>query len=54
MCRNLQILDLSNNSITYLPSEIGNLTQLIELVLSNNQINELPDSIGLYKYLIIH
>lgn len=46
MCRNLQTLDLSNNSLTILPNEIGSLTQLTELVLTNNQITVLPESIG--------
>ena len=39
-------LDLSCNQLTQLPKEIGQLTQLINLVLSNNKLSHLPTEIG--------
>ena len=47
----LLLLDLSADSqspgnLSYLPSEIGNLTNLLELYLNHNQLTSLPESIG--------
>lgn len=42
----LTALDLSNKSIDKLPSEIGELTQLVELNLSENHLVALPVEIG--------
>jgi internalin A len=39
-------LDLSNNGIDVLPSEIGNVKRLISLVLRNNNLGELPSEMG--------
>jgi internalin A len=39
-------LDLSGLGLTELPSEIGNLTQLLSLSLVENELSELPSSIG--------
>ncbi|MFM5896156.1 MAG: leucine-rich repeat domain-containing protein, partial [Dolichospermum sp.] len=39
-------LDLSNNQISSLPREIGQLTNLQSLNIYNNQISSLPPEIG--------
>lgn len=39
-------LDLPNNQLTHLPSEIGNLIGLRALNLSNNQLQQIPAEIG--------
>jgi hypothetical protein len=44
-------LDLSNSSLTGLPTEIGNLTSLTHLYLGNNQLTELPESFARLKAL---
>ncbi|KAF9430754.1 hypothetical protein BGZ94_004289 [Podila epigama] len=41
----LQVLDLCDNQLDTLPSEIGLLTKLKELYLSNNKLSKLPDTI---------
>jgi len=47
--RSLRVLDLSNNKITYIHDEIGNMRHLEELVLSKNSFVKLPES---FKNLI--
>jgi len=44
--KNLQYLDLSKNSLTELPPEIGNLKNLKHLNLSKNKLSTLPPEIG--------
>jgi Leucine-rich repeat (LRR) protein len=44
-CKNITALDLSRAGLTYLPSEIGQLSQLIRLYLSQNQLTALPTEI---------
>jgi Leucine-rich repeat (LRR) protein len=44
--KDIKILNLSNNNITQLPVEIGQLTQLTELNLCNNNLTQLPVEIG--------
>ena len=39
---NLESLDLSNNSLSTLPSCIGNLQNLERMLLSNNKISIVP------------
>jgi len=46
MGRTLVFLDLSFNSITNIPDELGDLYQLKELNLACNQVVALPESIG--------
>jgi len=41
----LQVLDLCDNQLDALPSEIGLLSKLKELYLSNNRLWKLPDTI---------
>ena len=43
---NIKKLNMSDYDLTNLPSSIGNLTQLRELVLTRNYLTKLPDSIG--------
>lgn len=43
---NLRILDVSHNSIQYLPESIGNLVYLTSFDISFNQISKLPESFG--------
>ncbi len=42
----LEFLNLSENSISYLPENISSLSRLRTLLLQNNQITELPEGIG--------
>lgn len=44
-------LNLGLNRISEVPDNIGNLTNLEELILSNNRIVSLPLTIGNLKYL---
>eukprot|EP00741_Cyanophora_paradoxa_P023642 tig00021608_g22836.t1 len=43
---NLRILDLSDNKLTSLPSEIGHLLNLEELYISGNELEDLPVELG--------
>jgi hypothetical protein len=45
-CKNIMVLDLSKAGLTYLPSEIGQLSQLLQLILNQNQLTALPTEIG--------
>nr|DBA32991.1 TPA: hypothetical protein GDO54_000729 [Pyxicephalus adspersus] len=47
----LKVLIASNNKIGFLPEEIGQLQQLMELDISCNEITSLPQQIGLLKSL---
>lgn len=42
----LQVLDISNNSLSKLPSSICSLVALVELNISSNHIEKIPDCIG--------
>jgi len=42
---NLQVLDLCDNGLELLPSELGRLTKLKELYISTNKLRKLPDAI---------
>ncbi len=44
--RNLMFLDLSKNSLKYLPIELGECSNLSDLYLSENQLEEIPETIG--------
>jgi hypothetical protein len=53
--RTLRKLDVSENSLGFLPEGLGGLTQLRSLRASNNVLTELPDSlaqlqVGVYMY----
>jgi Leucine-rich repeat (LRR) protein len=45
-CKNITALDLSEAGLTYLPQEIGQLSQLQWLYLNQNQLTALPAEIG--------
>ncbi|KIC77117.1 hypothetical protein DB41_DA00030 [Neochlamydia sp. TUME1] len=45
-CKNIKALDLSEAGLTYLPQEIGRLSQLQTLYLRENQLTSLPVEIG--------
>jgi internalin A len=49
--KNLTKLDLSENTLTQLPPEIGELKNLTNLILSYNQLTQLPPEIGELKNL---
>ena len=49
--QNLEVLNLSNNQVSQLPSNIGELKNLKVLNLSNNQVSQLPSNIGELKNL---
>jgi hypothetical protein len=51
-CKNLTSLNLSNAGLTYLPSEIGQLSQLAWLYLNQNQLTALPAEIGQLSQLL--
>src|SRR5713226_8715364 len=44
--KHLMILNLSKLNIPLLPAEIGQLTNLQQLILANNQLSQLPGEIG--------
>uniref|UniRef100_UPI00398F1F78 DISP complex protein LRCH3-like n=1 Tax=Pristiophorus japonicus TaxID=55135 RepID=UPI00398F1F78 len=50
-CLPLKVLIASNNKLTSLPDDIGNLRQLRELDVSCNEIQRLPPQIGLLESL---
>ncbi|ULT88509.1 hypothetical protein L3Y34_007607 [Caenorhabditis briggsae] len=49
--RRLKVLDVSDNEISMLPAEIGQLTQLIELNLNRNEITDIPETLKNCKML---
>ncbi|XP_012528864.2 leucine-rich repeat protein 1 [Monomorium pharaonis] len=51
--RNLHFLDISNNSLTKLPSQIKNLNALVHLKISENALTYLPHNIGALRNLRI-
>ena len=51
--KDIKNLNLSNNKLTHLPVEIGQLTQLTELDLSYNKLTQLPVEIGHLTQLTI-
>ncbi|POM59479.1 Adenylate cyclase-like protein [Phytophthora palmivora] len=50
-CSQLQILDLANNSLRVLPTEIAHLRRLEVLYLSTNALQELPEELTQLPYL---
>ena len=44
--QNVTVLHLDGNDLDILPSEIGQLTNLVRLNLNNNQLTALPPEIG--------
>ena len=44
--RTLEVLDISDNLITSLPDDIGNLHNLKQLRLANNALLNMPAAIG--------
>ncbi|MDJ1467592.1 leucine-rich repeat domain-containing protein [Xanthocytophaga flava] len=48
---NLEVLDLSCNTLTQIPAEIGFLSKLQELILKENPISSMPAEIGLLQNL---
>lgn len=44
--RRLVCLDVSENQLTELPSEVSGLIALTDLLLSQNHLEDVPDSIG--------
>jgi len=50
-CKQLQYLFLSNNLVSSIPMQIGNLELLIEFQINNNKLEKLPVSIGNLKLL---
>lgn len=53
-CSHLQHLDLSNNSLRVLPTEIAHLRRLKVLYLSTNELQELPDELTQLPRLRAH
>ncbi|KAJ0973860.1 hypothetical protein J5N97_015825 [Dioscorea zingiberensis] len=51
--RFVRTLDLTNNSIVEIPSEISKLISMQRLVLADNQIERLPANLGVFKSLKI-
>lgn len=47
----LKSLELSQNSITYLPPEIGNCENLLSLIIAGNKLVDIPSAIGKLKML---
>ncbi len=50
----LQCLDLSENALTSIPAEIGNLASLRDLVLCNNSLISIPEKIKSLPNLAIY
>ena len=50
--KNLEKLDLSHNTIEIIPSEIGDLIKLKELIIRGTVIKKLPKEIGKLKGLL--
>ncbi|MBS4169428.1 F-box protein [Neochlamydia sp. AcF95] len=51
-CKDLTLLNLSRAGLTYLPSEIGQMSQLQTLYLNQNQLTALPAEIGQLSNLL--
>lgn len=51
LLEHIEVLDLSNNNLTTLPSSIGDMRNLRKLILRNNKLNTLPATISACKNL---
>lgn len=45
-CQNLQVVELQQNCLTFLPDSMCLCTQLTEVIVSNNLLQSLPNMIG--------